>query len=207
MRMDDRWCALWSHIDPAVSEPAFGRLSLRYLSQDRAYHNWGHILWCLREFEKVKHLASDRFAVEVALWFHDAVYDSRGKQNEELSADLMDAELRNFSTVRLFRDYVRKLIMATKHDAPVESRDEQLVVDIDLNILGAPRRRYEAYSEAIRTEYSWVPMPDYVKGRAAVLQSFLDRPHIFYTEHYRAACEAAARENMAWEIAKLQRLQ
>lgn len=62
---------------------------------------------------------------------------------------------------------------------------------------------YAAYSRNIRAEYIHVPLEQYRTGRAAVLQAFLSRPFLYFTELGRARWEAAARVNVVGEIALL----
>jgi predicted metal-dependent HD superfamily phosphohydrolase len=92
------------------------------------------------------------------------------------------------------------LIRKTKtHDAG-DDADAQVLIDADLAILGADEPAYRTYAEQIRQEYAWVPEPEYWIGRRRVLQKFLDRPRIY---HILSHLEAAARHNLAAEIARL----
>jgi predicted metal-dependent HD superfamily phosphohydrolase len=93
--------------------------------------------------------------------------------------------------------------MATRHDAAVDEPDQQLLVDIDLGILGQPRAIFDAYDAAIRREYHWLPWPRYAETRVAVLTGFLDRPHIYSTPPLRERFEKQARSNIAYAIATL----
>ena len=96
--------------------------------------------------------------------------------------------------------------MATQHDAPAalaSSPDAQLLVDIDLSILGSPAERFERYDQDVRKEYAWVQGLRYQQARAQVLQSFLDRPQLYHGEAAVALFEAQARINLAAALSRL----
>src|ERR1051325_7755552 len=84
-----KWIELWRKIGvPKDPGRSFDELAARYNEPHRAYHTLAHIADCLDQFEAAKHLAEEPLAVELAIWFHDAVYDSRASANEERSVDL-----------------------------------------------------------------------------------------------------------------------
>jgi predicted metal-dependent HD superfamily phosphohydrolase len=142
-------------------------------------------------------------AIEFALWFHDAVYDTKAKDNEERSAALARDVIRSASLSGSFGDLVTRLIVATKHATPPVARSEQLVVDIDLSILGQSHRKFDEYERRIRAEYSWVPAPGFATGRLAILSSIQSRPRIYSTDLFHGKYERSARENLARSIAQL----
>ena len=78
-----------------------------------------------------------------------------------------------------------------------------LLCDIDLSILGRPPAVYDVYACAIRQEYAWVPLPDFVKGRTRVLESFLGRPSVFVVEEIEEIYGELARANLEREIQDL----
>jgi predicted metal-dependent HD superfamily phosphohydrolase len=86
--------------------------------------------------------------------------------------------------------------MATRHDATPTDSDEQLLVDIDLSILGANRERFAEYDRQVRAEYSWVPGFIYNMKRKGVLKAFLARPSIYNTSYFRERYEQQARINL-----------
>ena len=145
-------------------------------------------------------LAGGNGVVEVALWFHDAVCDTRSHRNELLSAEWAELELDTNHSVAA---QVRELILATKHDAIPSTPDAQLLADIDLSILGAPRERFLEYETQVRQEYEWVPDEVFRRERVKILQRFLDRPSIYSTAFFRERLEDAARENVADSICRL----
>ena len=174
----------WTALADAYGEPS------------RAYHNMHHIGDCLLRFDEHAHLADDRVAVELAIWFHDMVYDTRAADNEERSA-VMAAE---FLSATPLGTVVADLIRATKHDTPPPTRDAGLLCDIDLGILGRKPVEYDAYARAIREEYAWVPFPQYAEARTRVLEGFLTRPSIFVLGELEERFGKQARENLGREI-------
>ena len=193
-----RWVTLWQNVNaPNDPERAYTDLRVRYAEPHRAYHTFGHIEHCLDELERGGHQADDLCAVELAVWYHDAIYDPRAKNNEEQSAALALTNARNTSLPADFWDHVRCLILATRHDSVPADRDTQLVVDIDLAILGQPDSRFTEYEHGIRSEYEWLPEVDFVRERGAILQSFLDRPAIYATPYFEDRYERQARLNVA----------
>jgi predicted metal-dependent HD superfamily phosphohydrolase len=100
---------------------------------------------------------------------------------------------------------VRELVLASDHRDRSEppGGDTSAFLDADLAVLGASEERYARYAKDIRKEYDWVPDETYRAGRIRVLQRFLDRPRIFNSVPAFESREAAARRNIAAEIARL----
>ena len=152
----DRWDALWQAARAAGPPPGwYERLTTAYAEPHRHYHNQQHIAECLAEFDQARHLTRDPIAVELALWFHDVVYDPKAADNEEQSAALARRCLSDTGANSALTEAVVDLIMATKHHTPPADSDAALVVDVDLAILGQPEQRFEEYEEQIRHEYAW----------------------------------------------------
>lgn len=184
-------------IGPAV----FDELVARYSEPHRKYHTLQHLTECLAHFEAVRDLAVQPAEVEMALWFHDAIYDTQRHDNEETSADWAREVLLAHGTATAAAQRVHDLVMATRHTALPASPDEQLLVDIDLSILGAGPGRFAEYEQQIRHEYAFVPAALFQQKRREILQGFLDRPVIYSTAHFRETLEARARENLCRAIA------
>ena len=64
-----------------------------YQDGSRHYHGLSHIEALLALAEEYRAELSDPDAVGAAIWFHDAIYDSQAKDNEEKSADLAGRRL------------------------------------------------------------------------------------------------------------------
>ena len=194
---------------PLIDEPLKQELSGFYRAEDRHYHNLTHIEAMLALAGDYRALLDDPEAVEAAIWFHDAIYDSKAKDNEARSAALAETKLVGRTDPgRLGRISVMILATAThqlpRFDDAAATHDASLFLDMDLSILGAAPDAFDAYERAVRREYGWVEEPMWRAGRGAVLKDFLARPHIFHTEEFRQRFEPQARLNMARSLETLQ---
>ncbi len=200
----ERWRELWKGLNCKTNaDEVFRVLEKYYAEPHRAYHTLDHIRCCLNEFESVRQLAARGNEIELAIWFHDAIYKPAAKDNEERSACLAEQFLLEAEVPATIVESVSKLILATKHvNIPYEP-DARLIVDIDLSTLAAPEEIFDEYEKSIRFEYKHVPWLFYKRKRAALLTSFLSRPNIYLTEEFRERCEAQARQNLARSIARL----
>ena len=195
-RLEQCWQRAWNHLGLRAPNGLKERLIAAYAEPQRCYHSLQHLRECLAHFESASHLAGNPGEVEIALWFHDAIYELQGKDNEARSARWALDELTSSGASAEQLQSVQSLIMATCHTATPTDPDEQLLVDIDLAILGASPERFAEYDAQVKIEYSWVPDPIYAVKRKEVLLSFLDRSPIYSTEHFRARCEQQARANL-----------
>ena len=174
-----------------------------YSEPHRYYHNLLHIEDCLGEFDRANQLATDPATVELAIWFHDAVYDPRAADNEERSAELAKDWLSDVHASDVLTDSVGRLVLATKnHDASMHA-DAPLLVDVDLSILGKPPEQFWEYERQIREEYAWVEKTVFAAKRAEILHRFLARERIYQTDLFFHRMEAQARSNL---LASVQRL-
>jgi predicted metal-dependent HD superfamily phosphohydrolase len=188
-----RWLALLPSGDSA------GRDLLRRWSEpQRHYHTLTHLRTLLDLLD------GESPALLLAVWFHDAIYDPRAGDNEEASATLARASLPALGIDAATTAEVNRLVLLTKqHTTTPDDRAGQLLLDADLSILGSPEAEYDAYAAAIRREYAWVAESAYRTGRAAVLRTFLSRPHLYQTDRFRRSHEEQARRNLTREIAAL----
>ena len=174
-----------------------------YAQKHRHYHTEAHIDACLAQLDSHRELACAPHEIELALWFHDAVYKTRASDNEEKSAEWACAFLAGHGVAADVRERIRGLILATKHDAPAETADAKLLVDIDLAILGADALTYERFEQDVRQEYRWVPGPMFRRARAKILRSFLARDRIYATGPFHDRLERTARRNLETAIGNL----
>jgi predicted metal-dependent HD superfamily phosphohydrolase len=198
-----RWAALMGRLSLGDNLATFERLQGAYGERHRHYHTGEHINQCLDVLDQTRHRAHEPDEVGLALWFHDAIYATRAKDNEAKSAQWATEFLEeNFIQPTRVRR-VHALVMATTHDATAQDADAGLLIDIDLSILGADGAAYDRFERNVRKEYWWVPAPLFRTTRAKILQSFLDRPSIYSTAHFRDRLEQFARNNLVKAIAAL----
>lgn len=171
-----------------------------YAEPHRKYHSIQHLSECLRGFDAVRNLAERPAEIELALWFHDAIYDVKRSDNEEQSANWATRELEAASVPQNVVARINALVMVTRHTGVPADNDQQLLVDIDLSILGAPMERFAEYETQIRDEYAFVPGFLFRRKRKQILKSFAERSRIYGTDHFHAALEQRARENLARAI-------
>jgi predicted metal-dependent HD superfamily phosphohydrolase len=206
MLSQDRWTRLCCGAVGIDSSPEyFNRLVALYSESHRHYHNQQHIADCLREFDQVRAFATEPNAVEMAIWFHDAVYDPRASDNEERSADLAVDFLKGTGAGEALVNSVRQLILATKaHDGSLHA-DAPLRVDVDLSILGSSAATFWEYENGIRAEYAWVDPKVFASKRAEILEHFLSRSRLYHTEFLFTRLETQARANLRASIEHLRR--
>jgi predicted metal-dependent HD superfamily phosphohydrolase len=212
-----RYTELWQRL--GVSHPdiatAGERLLTLYSDPARTYHNTAHLAdvlakldWAKDALDKTGELAGlgatarqKMFdTIELALFYHDAVYDAHAKDNEAQSRDLIQRDAAAFGLDPAITKDAARLIDLTAHHGQAQALDEKIMADCDLAILGAAPEAFKKYDDGIRREYAHVPAPLYAAGRAKVLRGFLDAPPLFKTAAFAAQYDAPARRNLAHAV-------
>lgn len=201
----EAWDDAWRALRASPAGGLLAQLEARYAEPHRAYHTLQHLRECFEQLAPASKLAPHLPEVQLALWFHDAIYDTRAGDNELRSAEWASAALTQAGADAQAAQRVHALVLATQHAAVPEGPDAQLLVDVDLSILGAADARFDEYERQVRREYAWVPEEGFRSARARVLKSFLDRPRIYGTEWFAERLEARARANLARSLAELTR--
>ena len=200
MRADARraaWFEAWHALGAeAPGDALFLALLARYGEAHRAYHTVQHLDECLEGLARERSHARHPAEIALALFFHDAIYDVHRHDNESRSADWARQALHDAGVDVEAAQRVHSLVMATRHQAQPEEADAQLLVDIDLSILGAPAPRFGEYERQIRVEYAHVPAEVFEPRRREILGSFLARDPLYATPSIRARLEVQARLNL-----------
>jgi predicted metal-dependent HD superfamily phosphohydrolase len=202
MPTDDHDAELLARWDATLPrQRALGEnLIARYHEPHRRYHTTRHLLKVLTMIDQ---LADDHdlFLVQLAAWYHDAVYAIPEGQvsNEEASARLALRELSRVGLEQEDLNQVARLVRLTETHLPGPRDPEgELLCDADLAILASNPGDYADYVAAVRAEYAEVPEEEFLAGRLAVLTELADR-EIFRTAEARPLTEAA-RANLTTEI-------
>lgn len=206
MELHERWQATWNAMGVAPTpalHACFEDLVARHSEPHRRYHTLQHLDECFRHFDLLRHVADHPAEIEVALWFHDAIYDTRSNDNETKSAALAKATVLDAGAAPASADRIEALVMATRHAAVPADPDARRLVDVDLSILGAPAPRFDEYERQVREEYAWVPGFVYRRERGKILRGFLARPAIYSTPPFLQRFEHQARRNIERSVAAL----
>lgn len=182
-------------------------LIARYQEPHRRYHTVEHLAHMLDLLDTLADEAEDHTAVRYAAWFHDAVYDSDGDSplsNEERSARLAENVMTALhAPPALIAETSRLVRLTAAHRPELGDANGMVLCDADLAILGSAPDDYLRYCAQVREEYRRYSDDEFRVGRTAVLRSLLDCRTIYWTVLARDRYEAAARRNMADELAGL----
>ncbi len=206
-RLQTAWIQLLEKygLPASASMPVFRVLDAAYSSPDRHYHTFEHLNEMFLVAGKLSAITDDPRRVQLAIWFHDAVYNSHAKDNEVRSAELAENLLGPIGVPRSELEGLTRLILVTAHQTITQAPDREaaILLDADLAILGSPLDRYRRYAEDIRREYAWVPDSEYRMARTRVLEQFLTRKRIYWNDAAHEELDAQARDNLRLELATL----
>ena len=178
-----------------------------YADPQRGYHDGRHLGEVLDRLDELADASTsyDAVAVQLAAWFHDAVYDGE-RDAEERSAAWAEEALPGLVPADVVREVARLVRMTETHLPDDADANGCALSDADLGILAADPGRYEDYRAAVRQEYAHLPDEVFLPGRATVLRSLADKPHLFHTPFAREHWEQPARANLERELAELAEL-
>jgi len=194
----ERFSALWRrcHIGPDALDPGplYADLVARYGEPHRRYHTLGHIDDCLERFDRVRALLPDPDAVELALWFHDVIFDGDARDNERRSARYY-LDHATGATPR-FQRHVCSMILASTHSGLSSGADLGYMLDIDLAGFGHPWPSFRQTTDVVRAEYPHLSDAEFAASMSGFFAVLMSRPSIFRTDAFRSACETTARANI-----------
>jgi len=177
------------------------RARARYAEPHRRYHTFSHVVACREARDAITKATLPE--VDLALLFHDAIYDPLRADNEARSAELLVEEGRRAWMHEALLQRAAALVLATRLDAEPESEEACVVRDADLSILGAAPDVFDAYERDVRAEYAFADDATFALGRAAILEGILSRGEIYETKRGRALWEPRARANLERSLAAL----
>ena len=185
------------------SRMIYQALQKRYSEPHRHYHTLNHISDCLHYFDQAADLMIKPDAVEMAIWFHDVIFDPLNRNNEQQSADFFTA-LVSASVDQEFTEAVVDMILATRHNQQPVHLDAQFAVDIDLAGLALPWVEFDHHTSCISAEFKHLPESVFFTGQSKFLNSLLQRKQLFATSFFYDRYEIKARSNLQRCIAKMQ---
>jgi predicted metal-dependent HD superfamily phosphohydrolase len=197
----DRFRSLWQRclIEGAAdnSSEIHRRLLDGYQESQRHYHTLEHIEQCLGMFDQCKSLASNPDALELAVWFHDVIFEPGKRDNEKRSAQLylkLSEGVHDEST----RGLVDRLIMATLHDgSSLADSDAIYMVDIDLSSFGLSWEEFLQDSQNLRRENAELSDAEYYRKKANFQNFLLAKERFYLSDYFAERLETQARANLA----------
>jgi predicted metal-dependent HD superfamily phosphohydrolase len=182
---------LWTEIRSSYSKPA------------RYYHNMSHLNSLVEQLFTIKNQIEDWQTLTFSVAYHDIVYNTLKKDNEEKSAALAYDRMTQLNFNAIQKEKCKLQILATKQHQVSNNTDTNYFIDADLSILGSDNKSYLKYSEQIRKEYRHFPDILYKPGRRKVLAVFLDMKNIFKTKYFQDKYEEQAKINISDELKSL----
>ncbi|MFD0863285.1 hypothetical protein ACFQ1M_13815 [Sungkyunkwania multivorans] len=202
--LQDQWTTLATHFtnDGTFVVTLWEEIEAAYSHKSRHYHNLAHIESMLKQANEQKHQLIDVPEVLLAIWYHDIIYKATRQDNEEKSAVFAKNRLKILGLQQEKIEKCSKLIISTKRHETLflQDSDNQWLLDFDLSILGSNWETYQRYVGQIRKEYHIYPDFIYKKGRKKVLQQFLERKRLYFTDMYFERLEEKARLNIEREL-------
>jgi len=191
----------WTKIGGTNSETVFELLIEQHQKPKRKYHNITHVSYMLQGFKNACSKIPYNETIEIAIWFHDAIYDPLKEDNEEQSAELAYNQCILNNIEEKIANNIKQLIMATKHGLiKPKNTEEKIIADLDLAVLGLDFQTFKKYGKAIKEEFTIINEKEYNKIQLKMLNDFLKQKELFHTEYFKNKYEKQARQNLKQAI-------
>ncbi len=207
---NSRFEALWGRNDAAVNGTDFNGAEIAaalqrfYNEAERHYHTMDHIDFCLGLFDKVRDQCANPDAVELAIWFHDAVYNFPIEENERLSAEYFWSVSEGHLPEEL-RQNIFDQVIATDHRQRPADNDQQILVDIDLSSFGRPWDQFIQDGKKVRLELAYLDDAEFYRGQIGFMKGLVERENFYNTPWFQKQFEAIARSNLSRYLEELGR--
>lgn len=204
MQLEDLFFSVFKNSTASTlyTEECFLFLKKKYSQESRHYHNLDHLEFMFKELQEFPSTPNHKEALILSIFYHDIIYKSSKKDNEYQSALILEKHLSKttFNKVELCKN---QIIATQLHEKSNTDTDTNLLIDLDLSILGQDHDSYLTYTEKIRKEYKSYPNFIYKPARKKAMQNFLEQDSIFKTTYFIEKYELTARDNINKEIQSL----
>lgn len=209
----DRWLALCARINVKGNHQyhynLFKRLVYYYNQPGRYYHTLEHIRYCLAKLDEVRELVPNQDIVELAIWFHDAIFEVWADDNEERSANLAIFFLiKLMGLTMVFAMRISHLIRNSayfRNPPKIDiTRDAEFFLDIDLAGFGDAEDVFYRNHINVAREFDWIDKGEWRIRQIVVFDFFLKRKPIYLTDYFRDKYETQARANIKRVLTELE---
>ena len=181
------------------------KVAAAYSANGRFYHTLTHIQHMFTIADQLQAVTTDFTAVQLAIWFHDAIYQLNAIDNEILSADLF-MTLSESVIQPAIRQQVYQHIIATLHNgSQMLDHDSRYMVDIDLSSFGLPWEKFLQNSRHVREEMRHIPDEEFYPKQYRFQQSLLKHGRFYQTDYFFRNYEQSALNNIADYFVRLKK--
>ena len=142
-------------------ETIINRLFSAYSRNSRHYHNLSHIHSCLWELDQIEDPRIDKTVIELAIWYHDLVYNPLRSDNEIKSSQAMLNDLNKFKT-KIDLNAVSALIYGENdqyEEIKSNKLNEKYFHDIDFAIFGQHPLEYASTAKTLNESFTRCHLP------------------------------------------------
>ncbi len=176
-----------------------------YQEKGRFYHNLSHIFNLIKLSEGLNLSQEWLYPFQLAIFYHDIVYNPVRKDNEAASAEIALSHWQKMLSDEDMSQLQTYILSTAQHQNLNGKAETQLFLDLDLSVLAAPLDLYQLYCEGVRREYILsFDNEIYTRGRLDFLKKYAQREAFFYSPQFEML-NSKARENINWEISFLQK--
>lgn len=179
----------------------WAEIETEYTSEARYYHNLAHLENMLSELSGIESDVNEKDALLFSIYYHDIIYNTAKSDNEFKSAMLFRKRIER-TNFKQIEKCVQQIELTKEHELSIDN-DTNILLDLDLSILGKSNKEYQEYSESIRSEYKMYSDHEYRNGRKKILIKLLNIPAIYKTDYFKRKYEAIAKNNLNLELKSL----
>ena len=128
--------------DHNLIENLWLEIEKRYSEKGRYYHNLEHLENMFPEVNAIKDQIENYTIISFSIFYHDIIYNSSSKFNEEKSAEFAISALKKLNINQDFFKKISEQIIATKSHQKSNDNDTNYLLDADLSILGKDPKIY-----------------------------------------------------------------
>lgn len=186
----------------------------RWNAPERPLHNLRRLMNTLTHIDEIASSAHDPDILRVAAWYHGAFLNKAleiklgGFQANFAATRCIDHAHNRLTSLGVADEVVARIdeliAFLTRHRAPRNDFDAQVLVDADLAILACSPQEYKKLRSALRAELSELDDLGFTKARLALVKKLLSYETI-YQSPLGSAWEATARANLEVELTRLER--